>query len=558
MAQDLSAMTEDEIRSNLTSLNSIMSEITTVRDSVRAAINKRNRPKPLEILDLPEELLTRIFEYVRGEKSVYEKDLYFFDFARTSTASIQQVRLTCRRFYETSSHLLLDYIPVCLTRQSLARLDEVSRHPFLSKGVRAIKLSLVPFYDAVLASDIHAFAAYQASKLWEDVDRWEMFKSNVNLAPPNLSEDAITKANSLAQSWDEVAAQGVDTTDADHILLTRAYEEYGKRYRDHKEMCESLAQGIACAMMRMPTASWLNTDGYDSWREYISCFLPNDLDTPDSLMEKLVMPLGGLLGWGDAQKYGLEPPPFNLISDLLLSIQQLGVTLKGLDLGTPPPADGISIVQTTQEESELHAAVRQLKAIQFHPRNNIWSREWTERPAEEWKPFIKFLTHLLHTESLQKIDLSFYFMGHDDPQPLLSMATLLLSFTWPNLKILHFNGPFYFEELQSVVKRLDKKVRLQWSGFLMSGSWAQVLDFLKQQKFNSIEVGDVNQSIYGQECDEMTTEERKAIFYEDRLKSRWNTGSLATQYVRRWRESNPVKDWENGTLEIPEPEGEDI
>jgi len=230
------------------------------------------------------------------------------------------------------------------------------------------------------------------------------------------------------------------------------------------------------------------------------------------------------------------------------------VALKGLDLGTPPPADGVSIAQTINDESGFHAAARQLKAIQFRPRNDCWVTEWSERPTKEWKPFIKFLTHL-RTESLQRIDLSFHFMGHDGPYPLLSMDPTLQSLTWPNLEILHFNGPFHFEELRSVVKRLDKKVRLQWSGFLMSGCWSEVLDFLKGLTLKRTEVGDVNGSIYGQECNEMTTEERKAIFHED-YSLRWNAGSLATQYVRGWRRMNPVIEWEDGTLEIPEPQGQ--
>jgi hypothetical protein len=68
-------------------------------------------------------------------------------------------------------------------------------------------------------------------------------------------------------------------------------------------------------------------------------------------------------------------------------------------------------------------------------------------------------------------------MGIDDPPPLLSMAPLLLSSTWPNLKILRFVGPFHFEELKAVFKPLGQDVKFQWSGYLMSGSWVEVLDF---------------------------------------------------------------------------------
>lgn len=556
VAVDLEGMRDDEY---FAKVNSTISELAAVGSSqslLQAATNKRNRPKPLEIFDLPDEVLSRIFEFVRGGKRIYEKDLHFVEWG-PSTESIRHVRLTCHRFCETSSHLLLDYIPVCLTRQSLAHLEEVSRHPLLSKGVRAIKLSLNPYYDAVHANDIQAFAAYNASKLRETVEYWETVQSNFQNAPKGLTE-TIVKAYSLANSWDQVAAQGINATDTYHMLLLKAYEKYGTGYRDYMDLCNSLAQRIASAMERMPTASWLSTDDCRHIGQYITTLRPNDLDSPDSLQEKLAMPLGDM-HWSsrkEMRKCDLEPPPFYLISDLLLSIQQVGVTLKGLDLGTPPPADGVSIAQTTREQSELLAAARQLKTIQFHPRNNCWETEWSERPAEAWKPIIKFLTHLIRTESLQKLDLNFYFMMNDDHQPTLSMAPIIMSFAWPNLEILRFNGPFYFEELRFVVERLDKKVKLQWSGFLMSGSWAGVLDFLKGTTLKQIEVGDVNGSIYGQEHEEMSAGERKVVFEGD-YRVQWNVGSLATQYVRGWRESNPVREWENGTLQMPEPQGDD-
>lgn len=281
-------------------------------------------------------------------------------------------------------------------------------------------------------------------------------------------------------------------------------------------------------------------------------YFPEDFDTQDSLFEKLIKPFGcSVDGWEDSQRYAVGPPPFHLISDLLLYIRQLGLTLKGLDLETPPPANGDSITRTTEEESGIIAAARQLTALHFRPRQNISATEWAERPAEQWEPFIRFLTHLLRTKSLKKIDLSFYFMFSDDLQPLLSMAPPLQSFTWPNLEILRFNGPFHFEELQSIVKRLSQKVRLQWSGFLMSGSWAEVLEFLREQDLVGIEVGDVNQSVYGQECFEMTAAEQKAIFGQN---LRWNIGSKATHYARGWRDSNPVKEWEDGSLVVSESE----
>jgi hypothetical protein len=47
----------------------------------------------------------------------------------------------------------------------------------------------------------------------------------------------------------------------------------------------------------------------------------------------------------------------------------------------------------------------------------------------------------------------------------------------------------------------------------------------------------------------MTIEELKTILHED-YRLRWHPASLATQYVRGERELNPVKEWEDGMLEL--------
>ncbi|KAI7786436.1 hypothetical protein LA080_003679 [Diaporthe eres] len=78
----------------------------------------------LGILDLADELLMNMFEHA------------------ADSADIRNIRLTCRRFCSTSSHLLLDCLDVCLTAASLARAQEISYHPPISKGIRVLHISL--------------------------------------------------------------------------------------------------------------------------------------------------------------------------------------------------------------------------------------------------------------------------------------------------------------------------------------------------------------------------------------------------------------------------------
>ncbi|KAI0451423.1 hypothetical protein F5B21DRAFT_516722 [Xylaria acuta] len=424
--------------------------------------------------------------------------------------------------------------------RTLLNDHEVSRHPFISKGVRAIELCLEPFYDSIIAHDIQAFSAYHASKLRRTTENWGEFVDwqlsggmPVDEATPvEAYQKAIAKAVPPAESWETLAAWGVDTNRADHLMMAKAHEQYLQLYEDYEGLSGSLAQAIASAMVRMPTATWIKVDDRDAYNRPRGYLRLGDLDKTDALLDRLLSPIG----WSDVREYGLGPPPFHLIGELLLSTQRLGIPIKGLDIATPPPtgSPSTSNTATIHEPAVIRAAVKQLKTVTFRPRTNIWAQHWTKRAPEEWVHFTDFLLNLLHTKSLQRIDLSFYFMGTDDPPPLLSMASLLLSYTWPNLQDLYFNGPFHFKELQAVVKPLGRNVTLQWCGYLMSGLWVDVLDFLRERNARSQELGDVNGSIYGQECGWMTKIERDFIFKHDIwLKSR------ATQYIRGWVPSNP-------------------
>ncbi|KAI1740024.1 hypothetical protein F4680DRAFT_419508 [Xylaria scruposa] len=507
--------------------------------------------EPRRILDLPNELLIRIFEYVEGGTTSKDKP-YVFDAVPYNIKEIQNLRLTCRRFHAASSHLLLPFVKVNITHRSLARLDEISRHPFISKGVRAIKLCLGPFYDSVITHDIQAFATYQVSRLHPYIQIWDTLVDRVIYGYGSTStktyQKAITKAVALGESWEKLAAEGVDENCAEHLLILKAHARYLQLYEDYEAISSSVAQAIISAMVRIPTATWIKIDDNpSSWS--MGYLRPEDLDQEDSLLDHLLLPTA----WSDARKYMLGPPPFHLIGELLFSIQQLGIPLKGLGIETPPPTGLFPTSNTaiTRELGVLCTAVKQLETISFRPRTNLWNPYWAERAPEEWVDFIDFLIQLLHTRSLRQIDLNFDFIGIDyGSPPQLSMARLLLSYTWPNLQDLYFNGPFHFEELKAIVKPLERTVKLQWCGYLMSGSWADVLDILRERNAHCQQLGDgnANGGIYGQECNRMNDLSRQSIFRQNYLLE-----SKATRYIRGERPSNPVRDWDTGDLYAPEP-----
>lgn len=94
---------------------------------------------PLKIHHLPDELLMGIFRHLRN------------------CDDIKRLRLSSKRINMTSSHLLINTLHVSPIPKSLERLDEVSRHPTISRGVRRLVAS-VDAYTPDLARDVQTFS----------------------------------------------------------------------------------------------------------------------------------------------------------------------------------------------------------------------------------------------------------------------------------------------------------------------------------------------------------------------------------------------------------------
>ncbi|KAM7196947.1 hypothetical protein V8F33_005829 [Rhypophila sp. PSN 637] len=105
---------------------------------LRLCLNSLCRPflRKLTILDLPNELLLEIFEWVEDFNINYRDTSRRLERRNPRDINdIRNCRLVCRRFNAVSSQLLVRIVRVALTERSLTRFEEISRHPVISKGV---------------------------------------------------------------------------------------------------------------------------------------------------------------------------------------------------------------------------------------------------------------------------------------------------------------------------------------------------------------------------------------------------------------------------------------
>lgn len=121
----------------------------------------------MHILDLPDEILLEIFEHVED----FDANFPFphEDFLRDDEREdVRSLRLVCRRFADASSQLLVRVVRVHANEPSIARLEAISRHPTIAKGVRFVRV-VFHLYNASFA-DFDWFFISHADELADQID----------------------------------------------------------------------------------------------------------------------------------------------------------------------------------------------------------------------------------------------------------------------------------------------------------------------------------------------------------------------------------------------------
>ncbi|KAK4445129.1 hypothetical protein QBC34DRAFT_384534 [Podospora aff. communis PSN243] len=96
----------------------------------------------VNILSLPNELLLQIFGYTFTGRNDFRKHYSNPNHPNLKQSDIKNCRRVCRRFHDVSSVLLIGSVTIDQRRSTLDRLNDISRHPLISKGVRAVRVHL--------------------------------------------------------------------------------------------------------------------------------------------------------------------------------------------------------------------------------------------------------------------------------------------------------------------------------------------------------------------------------------------------------------------------------
>ncbi|ROW01041.1 hypothetical protein VSDG_02855 [Cytospora chrysosperma] len=442
-------------------------------------------PSQLNILSLPDELLVEIFETVKLYKPANGARNVSF---ASSSGDIANTRLVCRRFAACSSHLLVHHVRVeGMNPESLERLEAISRHPTIGKGVRIVRL-VAKFYTPRLANDLRQFAAYAVNTAFAAAFRYkEAFEEEerqVDMDDPEEVERIGRREEECAEVMENVRAvlktwcrAGIDQTedvtgssnadldkpDEAYVTLQRrnsggkdemeearnlqllhlAHGLYRLRYRKQEKLRRdgAFVHRFAAAMARMPRAKELEIHDFEHNDDD-----DDNEDEEDGGHERDVLPgdpYAGLLdidtitqpmSWSEATDRDLGDPPVELLFRLPTAIQKVGARLDRIAVQTTTCAEHYYPLlrrASAQDALDLSTAISKMRLRSF-----IFLHQRELKPRVRRTPsqgdidaFGALIAAMTNSDALERLwvrlDLG-WADGGLDPDRRLSLGRLLL------------------------------------------------------------------------------------------------------------------------------------
>lgn len=333
------------------------------------------------ILSLPDEILSHIFalrdEYDWGSSPRYPQ--------------AYSLRLTCRRFYRLSNHLIVRRkTTVDISRpDTLARLRTVAENPTLAAGLTKVNVRL-HFYHPWVAASFDNFTSSVISEWQQRRQNWQRTSYFAIFDPLSFREitsrllDQLDTADEREAEVYETEEEAPSTNSAPRprriLCLRRAYDVYKKGFEAQNLQLSNgkFEHELAKTISKLPNVRGLALHDVDP---NINCEPGRDMIAIPrrdirAQEEALVMVLSRPMVWEDARwimpQDDIWPGvPINLLVTIPLAIANVGgVTLEYIGILVSAAPDYTLLDLDTNRLHQLSAAVRamQLSYFRFRPR----------------------------------------------------------------------------------------------------------------------------------------------------------------------------------------------
>ncbi|KAF5879480.1 uncharacterized protein Bfra_006688 [Botrytis fragariae] len=439
-----------------------------------------------------------------------------------SVKAIQSLRFVCRRICNVSSVFLLPTVRVELSAQSLARLDMISRHPTIGKGVRTVRV-ITRCLDRMPIDSFENFRHHKSEYLSEALDgvvsddEGEEFRMSCELYRRYILNGSGNSINESILHNGPFVFDGSDGIITDknlrQIFWSKAYGRYKYLHAEQEILSEEgvFLEGVGTAVARMPRATTLHLcdRGGDDFYDYnphprlysTSKLLFDYYENEDVLIDDIIK--SKLFGGEDENNSYLgtdtswNSPSAQILLRLPGAIHKAGRSLENICIEIECPSDHRTLA-SFEDFQELSAATQRLKQFTFYCTYD----EDDEDEDDQWTPteldgLVKYLSAIVNTNALEKIDinLSHHAIGlgnfdMEEQNPSVpSLGTILTSRIWPNLKSIYLSRvPLHLSELETFIdnlKSLDVEMNIQYM-YLISGSWSDGLETFKRNLIQNL------------------------------------------------------------------------
>ncbi|EAQ86788.1 predicted protein [Chaetomium globosum CBS 148.51] len=305
----------------------------------------RPYPQNLTILDLPNELLLEIFDHFIVLDS--EFPLRGWDCpCGEGFESLVNTRLVCRRFCELASQKVIPVVSIALDEEhSLKRLEEISHHPTLAKGVRVIRIC--PLFYAPAFTDFSRYVSYHAKVISHYANPDYIYKSNPE-QDPSVVDEMIANAKAIASFLERLASPDYnigghgEREEEDREWAVELHQEYVARLKRQELLVTSgkFSRVVASAMARLPASP-------DVWSQFSNYML-----APTSSSH--------------THRYNLGPlPSYSFLIDLVIKLRHKGVLLNGISVSLGNIGGPGSLVLAPDIRNQLSLCMQELRVFDF-------------------------------------------------------------------------------------------------------------------------------------------------------------------------------------------------
>ncbi|KAH8646120.1 hypothetical protein BX600DRAFT_157062 [Xylariales sp. PMI_506] len=503
------------------------------------------------ILQLPEEILLRIFSYIRqdwNEQVPTAPPFFWFGANADDLDTIKSIRLTCQCFCRISSQFLLEQVNVSLSLESVARLEEIARHIGIRSGVQAVRFS-VSSYSARLAGDLQCFTKFASDKLQGISGMAEAHVSGefftYSHGEKKTWKRVLKTSNRTRRSLDAIGTRKEDKGDAQTLqdihAIKQGFEQYKRRYEEQNRILKdgTFFSRVSLAIAAMPNVRWiLLKDGRPHMHQNADANAELLENTAKFVRETLLHPFT----WEEEVRLLDEVPPVELLTQLPLGLSNAGVRLHGIKFDLIAAPGTFTLAQLDHDGlCNLETAMKSLRYMVFGAYSTIPSSATATTRTIGVESFISALTR---GKSLQILVLNFSFIPEEQDGRVLgldattSIGPLLSSRPYPRLEKLKLTAcAFHQSELELLLSTINGQIGIEFAYVrLLSGTWADTMDILRLKSDDSSKVN----NLLGAECEDISDENFVYLF--NILRRPYRMPSRATQYISGRPISNPFRE----------------